>query len=138
MSTDLSLLSAALDRVVPAIGDLPGAGAMGLAEVIVENARQDRRFESALGTVTAALPDGFASLDPAAQDDALRKIESVNEEAFGLFLDITYSFYYMRPEVHERLNWHGRAPQPEGNELPPFDDSVLEIARQRAPLWRKV
>ncbi|MCH8223292.1 MAG: hypothetical protein IH868_07775 [Chloroflexi bacterium] len=138
MSTDLSLLSAALDRVVPAIGDLPGAGAMGLAEVIVENARQDRRFETALKTVADALPDDFASLDPAAQDDALRNIESAQGEAFGLFLDITYSFYYMRPEVHERLNWHGRAPQPEGNELPPFDDSVLEIARQRAPLWRKV
>lgn len=138
MSTDLSLLSAALDRVVPAIGDLPGAGAMGLAEVIVENGRQDRRFETALKTVADALPDDFASLDPAAQDDALRNIESAQGEAFGLFLDITYSFYYMRPEVHERLNWHGRAPQPEGNELPPFDDSVLEIARQRAPLWRKV
>ena len=138
MSTDLSLLSAALDRVVPAIGDLPGAGAMGLAEVIVENARQDQRFETALKTVADALPDDFASLDPAAQDDALRNIESAQGEAFGLFLDITYSFYYMRPEVHERLNWHGRAPQPEGNELPPFDDSVLEIARQRAPLWRKV
>ena len=138
MSTDLILLSAALDRVVPAIGDLPGAGAMGLAEVIVENGRQDRRFETALKTVADALPDDFASLDPAAQDDALRNIESAQGEAFGLFLDITYSFYYMRPEVHERLNWHGRAPQPEGNELPPFDDSVLEIARQRAPLWRKV
>ena len=138
MSIDTATISAALDRVVPAIGNLPGAGAMGLADVIVENAQKDQRFNSALEAVSAALPDGFDSLDAGAQDDALRDIESTNPEAFGLFLDITYSFYYMRPDVHERLNWHGRAPQPEGNELPPFDDSVLEIARQRAPLWRKV
>ena len=138
MRTDLSLLSAALDRVVPAIGDLPGAGAMGLAEVIVDKAGEDQRFESALKTVANALPADFASLDAGDQDDALRNIESCQGEAFGLFLDITYSFYYMRPEVHERLNWHGRAPQPDGNVLPPFDDSVLEVARQRAPLWRRV
>ncbi len=138
MSIDIALLSAALDRVVPAVGNLPGAGAMGMAEVIVESARQDHRFETAIETVAAALPDGFASMDAGAQDDSLREIESAEGEAFGLFLDITYSFYYMRPEVHERLSWHGRAPQPEGNELPPFDDAVLEVARQRAPLWRKV
>ncbi|MCH8103325.1 MAG: hypothetical protein IIB28_09270 [Chloroflexi bacterium] len=138
MSTNLSLLAAALDRVVPAVATLPGAGAMGLADVIVKSARQDRRFKAALETVAAALPDGFASLDARAQDDALRNIESAQAEAFGLFLDITYSFYYMRPDVHERLGWHGRTPQPDGNELPPFDDSVLEVARQRAPLWRKV
>ncbi len=138
MSINLNLLSTALDRVVPAVGDLPGAGAMGLAEVIVESARQDRRFEAAIETVAAALTDEFASMDAGAQDDALRAIESAQGEAFGLFLDITYSFYYMRPEVHDHLNWHGRTPQPDGNELPPFDDSVLEVARQRAPLWRKV
>ncbi len=138
MSIDTQLLSAALDRVVPAVGDLPGAGAMGLAEVIIESARHDRRFEAAIETIAAALPDGFASLGAGAQDDALRNIESAQGEAFGLFLDITYSFYYMRPEVHERLSWHGRTPQPDGNELPAFDDSVLEVARQRAPLWRKV
>lgn len=138
MIIDLSTLSSALDRVVPAVGDLPGAGAMGLADVIVENAGRDRRFEAALETVAAALPDGFASLNADAQDDALHEIESANGEAFGLFLDITYSFYYMRPEVHERLNWHGRAPQPDGNELPPFDEAVLEVARKRAPLWRRV
>ena len=107
-------------------------------QLIERLTHKDQRFNSALETVATALPDGFDSLDAGAQDDALRDIESANPEAFGLFLDITYSFYYMRPEVHERLNWHGRAPQPEGNELPPFDDSVLEVARQRAPLWRKV
>ena len=138
MTIDIGLLTAALDRVVPAIDDLPGAGAMGLAEVIAENGRQDRRFEAALDAVSSALPDGFASLDPAAQDNALRQIEADKPDAFSLFLDITYSFYYMRPEVHARLSWHGRTPQPDGNELPPFDDSVLEVARMRAPLWKKV
>ena len=138
MSINLSRLSAALDRVVPAIGGLPGAGAMGLAEVIVEKSRQDRRFEVAVETVAAALPDDFTSMNAGDQDDLMRKIESAEGAAFGLFLDITYSFYYMRSEVHERIGWHGRLPQPDGNELPPFDDSVLEVARQRPPLWRKV
>ena len=138
MSTNLSLLAAALDRVVPAVATLPGAGAMGLADVIVKSARQDQRFKAALETVAAALPDGFESMGAENRDEALREIEIAQAEAFGLFLDITYSFYYMRPDVHERLGWHGRTPQPDGNELPPFNDSVLEVARQRAPLWRKV
>ena len=138
MSNNLSLLAAALDRVVPAVATLPGAGAMGLADVIVKSARQDRRFKAALETVAAALPDGFESMGAETRDEALREIEIAQAEAFGLFLDITYSFYYMRPDVHERLGWHGRTPEPDGNELPPFDDSVLEVARQRAPLWRKV
>ena len=138
MSTNLSPLAAALDRVVPAVATLPGAGAMGLADVIVKSARQDRRFKAALEPVAAALPDGFESMGAETRDEALREIEIAQAEAFGLFLDITYSFYYMRPDVHERLGWHGRTPQPDGNELPPFDDSVLEVARQRAPLWRKV
>ena len=89
MSTDLSLLSAALDRVVPAIGDLPGAGAMGLAEVIVENARQDRRFESALGTVAAALPAGFGDNrrfvaevgEPSRSGDANKAFFPIDEDA---------------------------------------------------------
>ena len=50
--------------------------------------RQDRRFESALKTVANALPDDFASLVAGDQDAALRKIESAQSEAFGLFLDI--------------------------------------------------
>ena len=89
MSINLSLLAAALDRVLPTVATLPGAGAMGLADVIVKRARQDQRFKAALETVATALPDGFASLDASAQDDALRNIESAQAEAFGLFLDIT-------------------------------------------------
>ena len=81
MSANLSLLSAALDRVVPAIGDLPGAGAMGLAEVIVDKAGEDQRFESALKTVANALPTDFASLDAGDQDAALREIESAQSDS---------------------------------------------------------
>ncbi|MBT4126134.1 MAG: hypothetical protein HOJ22_05775 [Chloroflexi bacterium] len=136
---DTNLLSAALDRVLPPVDDLAGAGAMGLAEVVVERSRADDRFWDALSTVMNALSVGeFLSEDGDGQDGAIRAVESSDPNAFTLWLDVVYSIYYMQPEVHKRLGWHGRAPQPEGNSMPPWDESILSNIRKREPFWRKV
>ena len=140
IKTDTNLLTAALDRVVPPVGDLPGAGGLGLAEEVIKRSAADFRFQDALTTVLGDLPspDDFLALDEDGQDDALRTAESSHPAAFGLWLDVVYTVYYMQPEVHQRLSWHGRSPQPEGNIMPPWDESVLGVIRQREPFWRKV
>ncbi len=139
LDMDISLLMAALDRVVPPVDDLPGAGGLGLAEEVVTRCRADARFNDALDAVLSALPspNDFMALDGKGQDDALSGVESCHPDAFELWLDVVYAIYYMQPSVHRRLNWHGRAPQPDGNEMPPWDESVLNVARQREPFWRK-
>jgi len=138
--SEINTLSAALDRVVPAIDELPGAGGMGLAPVVVERSRADERFWDALVTVVRELASSgeYTSMSGEEQDDALRAVEGSEAEAFALWLDVVFTIYYMQPEVHKRLGWHGRSPQPVGNEMPPWDESVLDKIRQREPFWRKV
>ena len=137
---DVNLLSAAMDRVIPAVDDLPGAGSMGLADEVVERSRTDERFWSALQAVLEGIAgaEDFTSLDGDGQDDVLRGVENAARAPFGLWLDVVYTVYYMQPAVHRRLKWHGRPPQPEGNVMPPWDESVLETIRKREPFWRKV
>lgn len=143
--SDVSVLSAAMDRVVPPVDELPGAGGMGLAAVVVERSRADERFWDALSTVIGALSSSgsggsgeYASMSGDEQDDALRVVEASEPAAFALWLDVVFTIYYMQPTVHKRLDWHGRSPQPVGNEMPPWDESVLSKIRQREPFWRKV
>ncbi|MEM7024146.1 MAG: hypothetical protein AAF637_16380 [Pseudomonadota bacterium] len=134
---DLALLALAMDRVIPPVDDLPGAGGMGLAEDVVARSRTDDRFFSALQTVLRALPAAFEDLDDDRKDAAIRAIEEGSPRDFGQWLDVVYTVYYMQPAVHRRLGWHGRPPQPDGNQMPPWDENVLANVRRRKPFWRR-
>jgi hypothetical protein len=88
--------------------------------------------------------DSFVSTNPSfvglsgdEQDTAIRSFETDNPSQFGVLLDISYIVYYKNPDVHARIGWESRPPQPEGNVMTPWDESVLEKIRQRAPFWRK-
>lgn len=138
---DIDVVAAALNRLIPAVDNLAGAGEMGLGEEVIERSRADDRFWKALSTVMDSLASSggnFLTLDGSEQDDVLRNIEASLPDAFGLWLDVVYTIYYMQPPVHEWLNWHGRPPQPVGNVMPPWDESILEVTRQREPFWRQV
>lgn len=139
LGIDSILLTAALDRVIPPVDDFPGAGEMGLSGEVINRCGADFRFSEAIRVVVDLLPaaNDFMKLDGEAQDEALRAVELSHPDYFGLWLDVIYTIYYMQPEVHVRLNWHGRSPQPDGNSMPPWDDSVLNVVRARDPFWRK-
>jgi hypothetical protein len=137
-SIDATVLTAAMDRLIPAIGITPAAGAMGIAAEVEERGRVLDRHWAGLLALLDALPADFSGLSSEQQDDALRSFEGEDPTHFGLALDLIYTVYYMQPWAHHRLGWHGRTPQPDGNTLEPFDQAVLETARKRAPLWRKV
>ena len=119
---------------------------MGLAEKVEQRAQRAERVRSALVTVLDALSldavshaaGGYTALAPARQDEALRALEAAMPQQFTVFQQLVYTVYYMEQTVHERIGWHGRPPQPEGYEVAPFDEAVLETARKREPFWRKV
>ena len=138
---DEQLLVAILDRLIPAVDDLPAAGQMGLTPEIVRLAAQQARFnsvfESAVDTFGVANPT-FNSSNGDQQDDAIRTFESANPDLFGAVLSIAYIVYYKDPRVHARIGWEGRPPQPDGNDMEPWDDSVLETMRKRRPFGRNV
>ncbi len=141
MQIDEDVLSAILDRLIPAIDDLPPAGRMGLTPEIVRLAgRQDRfwgLFTGAMESFISQNPS-FVGLDGDEQDQAIRSFEAGSPELFGALLNISYIVYYKDSRVHGRIGWDGKPPQPDGNELEPWDESVLENIRKREPFWRRV
>lgn len=44
----------------------------------------------------------------------------------------------MLEHIERSTSYPARPPQPEGYELEPFDDAVLETIRKRGPLFRAV
>ena len=135
------LLEAIMDRMIPAVGDLPSAGQMGLIDEIVELAAKQKRFEdlfhSAISAFESNIPD-FLTSSESVQDGNLKTFESNNPEHFNTIRTIVYIVYYKDSRVHKRIGWDGQPPQPQGYEMDPWDESVLENARKREPFWRKV
>lgn len=142
---DRVTLSEAMDRLIPAVDDLPAAGQMGLGPEVERLAHEAPHYGDALESVLDALSmdplsraaGGFRALSPDDRDNAIRTIEGNMPGKFGTFLEIVYLAYYSLPAVHRRIGWVSRPPQPEGFDMPPFDESVLETVRKREPFWRK-
>lgn len=143
---DRLTLVVVMDRLVPAVDELAGAGEMGLAPEVEQRARHHRPLRSALITVMDALSmdlaahaaGGFRALSEEEQVDSLRQLQEALPEQFSQFMQLVYTIYYMQPEVRERIGWPGGAVQPDGFDVEPFDESILETARKREPFWRRV
>ena len=131
------LAVALLDRLIPPVDTLPGAGAMGLAAEVERMAGAHPRFAKAITRCLAALPAGLADLSGEQQDDATRAIEASRPGDFALMLEAVYIAYYTRPEVHKRIGWRSGPLQPAGFALPPFDEAILDTVRRRKPFWRQ-
>lgn len=144
-AADRVTLKATLDRMIPPVDDLPGAGSMGLGESVERYANRSPAMRSALVAILDALSldpgihvsGGFQALKAEQQDEAIRSVEVALTEKFGQFLKLVYVVYYMDPRVQRRIGWETRPPQPLGFELPPFDEAILEKQKQRKPFWRK-
>jgi hypothetical protein len=135
-----ALLRAVLNRIVPAHGELAGAGDLDVGESIertlVESTRLRRLFLDGLDEIAIAGAD-FVELDPARQVSVLQTIEERWPEFFAALVEHTYRGYYILPAVQIAVGFDPRPPQPLGHELPPFDPAVLDLQRQRAPFWRR-
>ena len=144
--TDRHLLKLAMDMIVPAVDDLPGAGEMGLADNAVDLANRVPDFRAALRRTLDALAldpssraeGGFAALDEEQQTAALTVLESSMPTVFDKFVDLVYIVYYSDERVHKRIGWRTGALQPLGWDLPPFDPAILDTVSKRKPFWRKV
>jgi hypothetical protein len=146
-------MRALMDRLVPPVDDLAGAGTMGLLADVETMAARHQPFHHALlrmlGEVSAeAFPaqagsaqdmaaQGLAAQGLAAQDLAIRAFEQAEPAVFKTVLDVVYLAYYGDERVHRRIGWRTGPVQPRGFTLPPFDEAILEKARQRAPFWRR-
>ena len=139
----LTLLGAVLDRLVPAEGDLPGAGALGGAgEIDAVIAARPALRSAILEALRAIEGDGpFLALSPERQDGALRAAEGAAPVPFRALVRQAYSAYYSHPAVLRAAGYGApsgpqSSPQPAGFPQTPFDDSRLDAVRKRGRLWR--
>lgn len=135
-----ALLRVVCNRIVPAHGTVAGAGDLGVGSSIertlAETARLRRLFLDGLALieVTARRRSGmeFGTLQEDGQVAVLESVERSAPPFFTALVEHTYRGYYTQPATR------ARPPQPIGYELPPFDPSLLDTQRQRAPFWRRV
>ena len=132
-----------LDTLLPGDGsDWPAAGQHGLAGRTRDLAALFPGGAEALETILAALPKDFAENTQDLRENQLRAIEDTQPEAFEKTVTAAYNAYYTNPGIRgviERLTgYENRPPQPEGYELPPFDESLLDQVKARGPIWRDV
>lgn len=134
-----AVLRAVMDRLIPPIDELPGAGSMGLGPETEAMAGQHGAFHRALiGLLDGLAAEGFTTLPGLVQDDAIRAFEKAQPVLFEALLEVVYLAYYGDERVHRRIGWRTGALQPQGFELAPFDEAILGETRQRKPFWRAV
>ena len=134
-----------MDRLIPAVDDLPGAGSMDLLDEVERMATEHERYRRSLVRFLDALTldmsvevvGGFQALDGEQQDAAISEIENSITGDFANVLEVVYLAYYSQPQVHKRIGWRTGPLQPLGFQLPPWDESVLETVKKREPFWRQ-
>ena len=148
------LLTAALNRIIPAQDKFPGAGDIGGAawveQAVIERAAADksanrtpdlrRLFTEGLAQLEiAAAQRGavvFAELSPEHQDDALRQVEAEHPDFFAALVRQCYNGYYTNPDIFDLIGY--AIPSPQDYKPLPFDERLLEPQRRRGPIWRPV
>lgn len=145
-------LAAVLDLIVPpsADGRMPGAGELGIGDLLEENQRERPELRPGLEEGLALLDELAAGASGAAKaaprfvdleaPERRRVLDAVVERlpAFlGPLVFQGYLGYYRHPRVLEALGLEARPPHPRGYEVPPTDFSILDPVRRRAPFYRK-
>ena len=136
-----ALLAAVLDCLIPARASLPGAGDLGLAAridaAIAASPALRRTYLDGLSTIAAAGERPFAELDVAGQEAVIGAIEASQPLFFAVLIEHAYRHYYTDPRVQRALGMVDGPPQPNGHQLPAFDERLLTVQRKRAPFWRR-
>ena len=131
-----------LDTLIPPIRGLPGAGGLGVANFILENAADFvPAIVSGLARLESELQESGIT-DWAACSDLERReiLERLTEQepAFvpGLVFQ-TFVGYYQEARVQQALGLEGRPPHPLGYAMEPSNLSLLDPVRDRPKLFRK-
>ncbi len=135
-----AMLAAVLNRLVPAAGNMPAAGDLGIAgfveSVAAGSTGKRRTLLDGLVQIELAASDrggSFADLPEAAQTDALRSVEASGPEFFQELVTQTYRGYYTNEAVCGALGY--RPPNREDYDPLSFDESLLEPVRRRGQIW---
>lgn len=137
-------LQTIMQRLVPSVDDQPDAGVNYFVDEVANMASKAPRCRRSLTTILDAISldsnvrasGGLLGLSGESIDKIIRDIESILPNEFGTLLEMVYLAYYSHVDVIRRIGWIDRPLQPEGFELEPFDESVIDKVRQREPFWK--
>ena len=131
------LLDAVVDRIIPPRDGVPGAREVGVAEHVEGVAgvapRSRKSFEAVSGS---SYSREFVRLSDREKTEVLEQVELQYAEFFAALVRETYSGYYSSPDVLRAKGLPLAAPQPEGYEVEPFDESLLRGVRKRGKAYR--
>ena len=140
-----ALVKEVLARIIPAQGNLPHAGDLGLVDfieaAISPRPHHRRLFIDGLADIeiTANRQEGqaFAGLPGPAKDATLRAVETSNADFFQELVRQTYNGYYTHPRILDLVGYSPAPPRSHGEPPDLLDDTLLAKQRQRAPFWKK-
>ena len=139
-------LVAAMDEIIPAGDDMPGASTMGgldyLERIVPRLPGLTEQFRGGLATLDAEsrrrLQQPFAKLPREGRAEILAAIErDVAPEFFRTLRDFVYEAYYMRPEIWQRLGYESHLTDRAGPIMKPFDEASLAQVRTRGKRYRE-
>lgn len=138
---DLDFMNALLDVVLPPnpAGDVPGAGALGLAATVAEGVRGDRLIgpmveagvEAVRDEALSQHPEGLAGMSTGEGTKLVQSQLSAHPVLMMGLLRYLYPAYYAHPSVLAAIGEPPRPPFPEGFDLEPTDEGLLEKLRAR-------
>jgi hypothetical protein len=131
------LLSAVLNRLIPAEGTMPAAGQIGLASYIdgvLADAPHLR--QPILDIVHDVALAGTDAQSPEALDALLVRLEQTRPEAFASMINAVYTGYYSHPTVLQAIGW--THPGDEADTSETLDLALLDGVKSRGPIYRNV
>ena len=120
------------DVLVPAYGEMPAAGAVGIADDLLDKAlraRPDLATDCRRAVRGCADPPGPEALEQLAADDP---------EGFSALMVLVLGGYYMSAEVRKLLHYAGQeALRIDIGELPTYiEEGLLDEVTDRGPIYR--
>ena len=141
-----TLLKDVINRIVPAEGDFPGAGDLGVVEYL------DRVVAESPALTALVLP-GLAQIEIAAdghfwqrfwrgcpsmrRDRVLRQVEQEHPDFFSALVQQTYNGYYTNPDIYRLVGPESHDPKSNANLMKPFDPRLLDDVRKLGRMYRE-
>ena len=104
-SHERRLVTTVLDRIIPADGNMPSAGEVGVASFIDDVVQKAPHLRGYLDTVLFALPDSsaLARMSDRGFDDLIQSLRPEQRQCFDALIHATYIGYYSDPSVLARI-----------------------------------
>ncbi len=146
VDSELTLVRAVLNRIIPAADGFPAAGDLGVAEhvdrVVGSSVELKRLFAEGLARIRikgdATSPNGFTGMPDTRKDEVLREVEVEHRRFFEALVKQTYNGYYSNPRIMRLLGPAIRPPLPHGHDVEPGNLAALEQVMARGPVYREV